>query len=1042
MADPVTIGVKLALTAASMALTASQRFEGPRLKTVDVSVADYGTPFPEVDGYCRIDGNLISWSPPLREEEVESKTKGGKYTNYRYFWTGFAVAAGHEIDAIAKIRMDNHLVLDLTKPGPISVLAGFFDGLGGSPVKLKLGSNLRLYMGTETQEIDPTYEAWCEDRYGPDSATARRGVAGAMFVDVPVEKFGNRVPQISMDVVNNPDPAYLTDSKISSVAGLDLFFFSPDFSRFHHNGRIYDTATRTYLRTAGPAGAVAFNNDGSYYDESGGDIVLYSADGVALQDFPCTSSNPALQHARKAGALTCVYRFPNSSANAYYWDGEAFIYEVGTPSSIRHYFQDSAGEPRAVGASGTTVYIYILPTGNYFSVTSSVSSSDAYAFDNGLGSFVVRHGTRLLLVDKVTETITVDVAASSPGSAEWAFNSIRMGTATFWLGSTEYDSFTLDVIRTITPSDWGGTFNGDKIYDPINHAIINHTQSSGALTWLFLDRVAEGATTLASITSAKCLRRGIPSDAIDVTDIPQLVPGYYTIQGTGADQLQPLYDIHDVDCVPHDFGLKFVTRGNAADELIETGDFRSEGGPRFDLSIVASTRLPWRAELNYADKTADHQPNTASDTMPPDAVNSQNKKVFDLTTYSDEPDSAQPKIERYLRRQWFERELGEATLTARWAKLEPGDIKQVEIDGDNRTVRITEITRSGMLVMAKWVRDDPRVHDESASAGPTFDGRDLEEIYIPSPSKAVVADIPLLNDAENDNNPQLHYGVGTYGVGSFPGGLIWQGAYAEDGYQQWNTVESAEKAVWGYAADVLGDANPNLWDRGNSITIELYGTLTSCTEADIQTDPTLNMLIIGVPGRWEIVNFTTASLVSGTTWELSGFLRGRRGTEWAVGLHAVGDEIWLADDLKRDAMGLSDVGQELHFKGQTLGRDVSTAPTMTFEYDAQTLMPYAPARLIWTTDGTDLFGEIIRRTRVGGTWTDDGVVPLSENSEAYEVDILDTGDVVRTITVTGTNTFTYTAAQISADGFTVSSPPDSNTYQMSDAVGRGFALAA
>jgi hypothetical protein len=40
------------------------------------------------------------------------------------------------------------------------------------------------------------------------------------------------------------------------------------------------------------------------------------------------------------------------------------------------------------------------------------------------------------------------------------------------------------------------------------------------------------------------------------------------------------------------------------------------------------------------------------------------------------------------------------------------------------------------------------------------------------------------------------------------------------------------------------------------------------------------------------------------------------------------------------------------------------------------------------------------------------------------------------------NTFTYTAAQISADGNTVATPPDTNTYQLSDAVGRGFALAA
>jgi hypothetical protein len=48
----------------------------------------------------------------------------------------------------------------------------------------------------------------------------------------------------------------------------------------------------------------------------------------------------------------------------------------------------------------------------------------------------------------------------------------------------------------------------------------------------------------------------------------------------------------------------------------------------------------------------------------------------------------------------------------------------------------------------------------------------------------------------------------------------------------------------------------------------------------------------------------------------------------------------------------------------------------------------------------------------------------------------------RTISVSGTNTFTYTAAQMAADSNSVGTPPPVNVYQMSDAVGRGFALAA
>jgi hypothetical protein len=216
-------------------------------------------------------------------------------------------------------------------------------------------------------------------------------------------------------------------------------------------------------------------------------------------------------------------------------------------------------------------------------------------------------------------------------------------------------------------------------------------------------------------------------------------------------------------------------------------------------------------------------------------------------------------------------------------------------------------------------------------------------------------------------------------------------------------------------------------------------TLTSCTEAEIDADPSLNMAVVGN----EIINFATATLEGDGTYTLSKFKRGRRGTEWACSDHVAREDFVLVSTLEKDAVGLSDVGNEMLFKGQTLGRDAVSAPVIEIDpFTGATLKPYAPARLKWSTDGTDLFGEIIRRTRLGGAWVGGTTIPLAENTEEYEVDIMDGDDVVRTITVSGVNTFTYTAAQISADGNTVATPPDTNTYQLSDAVGRGFALAA
>jgi hypothetical protein len=304
------------------------------------------------------------------------------------------------------------------------------------------------------------------------------------------------------------------------------------------------------------------------------------------------------------------------------------------------------------------------------------------------------------------------------------------------------------------------------------------------------------------------------------------------------------------------------------------------------------------------------------------------------------------------------------------------------------------------------------------------------------PSKGFVLDTSLAEDADNSINPLLYYGAGTYG-NNFAGAVIYLAV--EDDFIPWNTIDSSTPSVWGYATDELADANPWLWDRGNSVNVRAFGgTLSTVTEAQIDANPMLNRAYLA----GEQLNFTTATLEGDGTYTLSGFKRGRRGTERFTGTHAIGDEFVLMDNMAVEELGLSDVGTEDIYKAVTVGRDPISADSIPVDFDGNSLKPYAPARVKWTTDGTDMFGEIIRRTRVGGSWDDDGIVPVAETAEEYEVDVMDGDDVLRTITVTGTNEFTYTAAMMSADGNTVAAPPDANVYQMSDAIGRGFALAA
>jgi hypothetical protein len=442
--------------------------------------------------------------------------------------------------------------------------------------------------------------------------------------------------------------------------------------------------------------------------------------------------------------------------------------------------------------------------------------------------------------------------------------------------------------------------------------------------------------------------------------------------------------------------------------------------------------------VNFADTQFDQQTNNVLSPLPADTVDSQRDVVIDGTTWAADPDEAQQKSDRFMRREWNSREAIENSLTGQYLALEPGDVETLDLDGIDQNARLVTQTYIGSRIDCTWVRDgaDFAVIN-SGTTGPTLN-RTPQTIVIPAPVKGFVIDAPYRSDSDADVRPLLYDGAGTYAGLTFPGAAIYE---ASGGVYDTLFATVSTAATWGMCQTTLATANPNLWDRGNTLTVSLQGgSLTSVTEADIDADPSLNLIYVG--SEW--LSFTTATLNGDGSYTLSGFKRGRRGTEWAVSTHAAGEAWVKASSLDTDVMGADDIGSNLSFKAQSIGRSIDAAAAINIApYTGATLKPYAPARIIWTTDGTDMFGEIIRRTRVGGAWNGGSTIPLSENSEAYEVDILDGSDnVLRTIPVTDTNLFTYTGAQITADGGAVGVPPSYNAYQMSDTVGRGFALAA
>jgi cell wall-associated NlpC family hydrolase len=190
--------------------------QGARLDELTLTTAEYGTPLPRFLGARRF-ACPVFHAEDLKEVQKTTKVKGGgKQTTYHYLATFACAIADNAIDKVLKIFFDDKLVYDATGAGPISY---------ASSLGVDLNSVMRIYLGTEDQMPDPRYSSWCEDKYGPDSAPAYRGVSYLFFEELPVDNFGNRIPQISVLALDRAGNAGVTLGAIvdamCDAAGLD-----------------------------------------------------------------------------------------------------------------------------------------------------------------------------------------------------------------------------------------------------------------------------------------------------------------------------------------------------------------------------------------------------------------------------------------------------------------------------------------------------------------------------------------------------------------------------------------------------------------------------------------------------------------------------------------------------------------------------------------------------------------------------------------------------------------------------------------------------
>lgn len=221
--------------------------EGPRLQDLKVQTSSYGAPIPKLFGTLRVAGTVI-WATDLIEHR--SKQGGGKgrpsTTTYSYSASFAVLLSGRPIRSVGRIWADGNL-------------------LRGAAGDWKGETGFRLHLGGEDQAADP----FIASAEGVDGTPAYRGGAYAVFENMALAAFGNRIPSLTFEVEADAAPVPV-GAMLDDVSGGAVTGEGAALRGFAASG----DSVRALIETLGEALPIALRDDGV--------VLRMGADAAAL----------------------------------------------------------------------------------------------------------------------------------------------------------------------------------------------------------------------------------------------------------------------------------------------------------------------------------------------------------------------------------------------------------------------------------------------------------------------------------------------------------------------------------------------------------------------------------------------------------------------------------------------------------------------------------------------------------------------------------------------------------------------------------------
>ncbi|MFC5067807.1 baseplate multidomain protein megatron [Flaviflagellibacter deserti] len=505
-----------------------------------------------------------------------------------------------------------------------------------------------------------------------------------------------------------------------------------------------------------------------------------------------------------------------------------------------------------------------------------------------------------------------------------------------------------------------------------------------------------GQAPLAELTAA--VLGETDAEAFETGTLEGVIDGYAVDRPASAREvLEPLGELYAFGACERDGAIVLSPRGRG--EAVEFDDLAAQrDGAEPNFVRAQETELPVEIAIGHGDVLAEFRPVVASARRR--ETEARGVLVMDTAVVA-APSEMQRRADIRLQDLWIGRETAGFALPPTLIGPEPGDL--VRLDG--RTFEITEIADGPLRqvtarAVAPEIFEAPRLRDASIAA--------------PVPSLAGLPEVVVLDLPAPDGEPPVLSRVAV-AAKPWPGAIV---LWRESGGAFEPAVRVSAPALIGETLDALKPGRPWRFDNGGSVTVAISdGELVAVTEDRLLAGANLAALR-GPDGAWEVLQFGEAELVAERTYRLSRLLRGQSGTEIEAGVEKPAGSVFVLLDaaVVPLAEGVERAGRPVTWRAAPAATD--HADPMAVEFAATpsslALMPFAPVHLRGRRTSAGVEMSWIRRTRSGGDSWEVAEVPLAEESEAYRVEVLDGGEVVRTINVLSPSAL-YTNADETAD---------------------------